>query len=67
MEIEIGIVKQIMLYTGYSWTSFLILIVIIIIFLPVGGIYDVMIIVVGNEHSNQSSNPKQDCLHFILG
>ena len=29
-----------------------------------GGACGVMVIVVGNEHSNTSSNPQQDWLHF---
>ena len=32
----------------------------------IGGTYGVMVIIIGIEHSNQSSNPVVGCLHFTL-
>ena len=32
----------------------------------IGGSHGVMVIVVGNEHSDTSSNPGRDWLHFTL-
>ena len=32
--------------------------------IPVGGARGVIVIVVGNEHGDTSSNPGRDCLHF---